>query len=116
MDLSTCERTGQKCKKNGDCKEKQLCLQQKGEEGRRCHKVPFNCRSDSECEEGRYCVRSEEFRHLHTCERRPKRCNDHKECRPTEECVETLIRGFNGQEWSSRCLAVPFHRCVEEGD
>ena len=69
--------------------------------------IPFRCSKDEECERGRYCVRNPRFSSplVRACEVRPRRCSDHRECgggEDGEECIETLVGGFNGPEWSSR--------------
>ena len=69
-------------------------------------------KSDEDCsnsnaegeEPENHCVVSKEFSDYHSCEPMPRRCSNHKECGPQEECLETLARGFNARapEWSSR--------------
>ena len=72
-----------------------------------------NSNADEE-EPENHCVVSKEFSDYHSCEPMPRRCSNHKECGPQEECLETLARGFNARapEWSSRCTRIPFRRCV----
>ena len=111
-------KTGVKCKRQKDCKQNHVCLRSKADnfKEKRCLSAPYNCRRDSQCENGKYCVKSNTFKKYHTCEARPKRCSDHKECEAYEECIQTLVEGFSGTEWSSRCLAVPYQRCIKVCD
>ena len=109
-------KTGFKCKRAKDCKQKShVCIRSKADnfKEKRCLSVPFNCHKDSDCEEGKFCVKNGLFQKYHTCEVRPKRCSDHKECADFEECIETLVEGFSGAEWSFRCLTVPYKRCTK---